>query len=315
VHVGEPYTVLAMPRPFRFAVQGGPFDDPDALRPYARRVEELGYVGLFSSDHLGAVDPFLPLMVASEATSTLRLGPLVINNEFHNPALLARTAATFDALSGGRLVLGLGTGYMRAEHDAASIELRPPGERVTRFAESVAAIRELLDTGTSAFDGRHISLEIDELGVRPAHEPVPILVGGHGRRVVGVAAAYADIFQFTGLHHDPVTGAPNGGGFAVEHVAQRLAWLREAAGDRFEDIELSALVQVTHIGGDAGAVDLAANLGVDTALIDATPFALIGSHDQVVAKLGELRERLGISHIVVRDAEGFAPVVEALAGT
>ena len=150
-----------MPRPFRFAVQGGPFDDPDALRPYARRVEELGYVGLFSSDHLGAVDPFLPLMVAAEATSTLRLGPLVINNEFHNPALLARTAATFDALSGGRLVLGLGTGYMRAEHDAASIELRPPGERVTRFAESVAAIRELLDTGTSAFDGRHISLEID----------------------------------------------------------------------------------------------------------------------------------------------------------
>lgn len=306
-----------MPRPFRFAVQDGPFDDPVALRRYAQRVEELGYEELFSFDHLGAVDPFIPLVVAAEATSTLRLGPLVLNNEFHNPALLARTAATFDALSRGRLVLGLGTGYMRSEHDAASIELRPPAGRVTRFAEAVAAIRELLDTGACSFEGDHITLEVDELGVRPAQAHVPILVGGHGRRVVGVAAANADIFQFTGLHHDAVSGAPSGAGFAIQHVERRLGWLRKAAGERFGDIELSALVQATHVGeGAAGAAaEFASRLGGDATLVEDTPFALIGSLDQVVAKLHELRARIGISHFVVRDPEGFAPVVEALAGT
>jgi probable F420-dependent oxidoreductase len=306
-----------MARPFRFALQDGPFDDPDALRRYARRVEELGYEELFSFDHLGAVDPFIPLVVAADATNTLRLGPLVLNNEFHNPALLARTAATFDAMTGGRLVLGLGTGYMRSEHDAASIELRAPAARVTRFAEAVPAIRELLDTGACSFEGGHVTLAVDDLGVRPAQAHVPILVGGHGRRVVGVAAAHADIFQFTGLHHDAVSGAPSGAGFAIEHVEQRLGWLRSAAGERFGEIELSALVQRTHVGEGAArvAAEFSSRLGADEALVESTPFALIGSLDQVVAKLHGLRERVGISHFVVRDPDGFAPVVAALAGT
>lgn len=306
-----------MSRPFRFAIQGGPFDDPDALREHARHVEELGYEELFTMDHLGAVDPFLPLMVAAEATTMLRLGPLVVNNEFHNPALLARTAATFDALSGGRLVLGLGTGYMRAEHDAASIELRPPGERVTRFGEAVPAIRRLLDTGACSFEGRHVSMSVDDLGVWPSQANVPILVGGHGRRVVGIAAANADIFQFTGLHHDPVTGAPSGSGFPIEHVEQRLAWLRDDAGDRFDAIELSALVQIAHVGSGSEAVgaESAERLGTDIDVVEHTPFALIGSLDRVVDKLQTLRDRLGVNHFVVRDPDGFAPVVEALAGT
>lgn len=306
-----------MPRPFRFAVQDGPFDDPDALRTHARLVEELGYSELFSYDHLGAVDPFLPLAVAAEATTTLGLGPLVLNNEFHNPALLARSAATLDALSGGRLVLGLGTGYMRSEHDAASIELREPGERVARLDEAVRAIRELLDTGACSLEGRHVRLAIEDLGIRPAQDRVPILVGGHGRRVVGVAAARADIFQFTGLVHDPVTGAPSGAGFAIEHVERRLAWLREAAGDRFGHIELSALVQHTHVGGGAAevAAEFASRLGADAELVARTPFALIGSQDEVVDRLQRLRDHLGINHFVVRDVEGFAPVVAELAGS
>ena len=306
-----------MSRPFRFAIQGGPFDDPDALREHARHVEELGYEELFTMDHLGAVDPFLPLVVAAEATTMLRLGPLVVNSEFHNPALLARTAATFDALSGGRLVLGLGTGYMRAEHDAASIELRPPAARVTRFGETVTAIRRLLDTGACSFEGQHVSLSVDDLGVRPSQANVPILIGGHGRRVVGIAAANADIFQFTGLHHDPVTGAPSGSGFPIEHVEQRLAWLRDDAGDRFDAIELSALVQITHVGSgsEAVAAESAERLGTGVDVVEHTPFALIGSLDRVVDKLQRLRDALGINHFVVRDPDGFAPVVEALAGT
>ncbi|MDX2381828.1 MAG: TIGR03621 family F420-dependent LLM class oxidoreductase [Acidimicrobiia bacterium] len=306
-----------MPRPFRFAVQTGPFGEPETLRGYAQRVEELGYDELFSFDHLGAVDPFLPLLVAAEATTTLRFGPLVLNNEFHNPALLARTAATFDALTGGRLVLGLGTGYMRSEHDAASIELRVPGERVTRFAETVPAIRQLLDDGTCTFAGRHVSLRIDDLGVRPVQTHVPILIGGHGRRVVSVAAEHADVFQFTGLVHHPVTGAPSGAGFAIAHVERRRDWLRDAAGGRTDHIELSALVQATHVGEgwEDAAEKFAVAIAADRDVVDETPFALIGSPDSIVDKLHRLRERLGISHFVVRDPEGFAPIVAKLAAT
>ena len=303
------------PRPFRFAIQTGPFDDPVALREFARKVEGLGYAELFSSDHLDSVDPFLPLMVAAEATTTLRFGPLVINNEFHNPAMLARSAATFDRLSQGRLVLGMGTGYMQWEHDPSDIELRGRGPRVTRFEESIDAIRALLDTGATHVNGEHIRLAIDDIGIRPAQAHVPILIGGHGRRVVTIAAAKADIFQFTGLTHDPGSGKPSGGGFAPNAVASRHEWLRDAAGARYDQIELSALVQVTKVGAGAAEVRARASERIQLSSddLDETPFVLIGSVAEVCEKLHRLRERFGIHHIVIRDPDDFAPVVAALA--
>lgn len=307
---------------FRFGIQTGPFGDPGALRRYARKVEDLGYAELFSSDHIDGggldnVDPFLPLLVAAEATSTLRFGPLVLNNEFHNPVLLARTAASFDLLSEGRLILGLGTGYAQAEHDAAGIPLRRPGARVTRFAESVAAIRSLLDDGAIDCAGEHITLSVHGLGVRPAQDRVPILIGGHGRRVVSIAGRAADVFQLTGLGHDPVTGKPSAAGIARPDIAERLRWLRRAAGERFARLELSTLVQRTHVGHGTGAtrVEAATRLGLDPTVVDETPFFLIGSPSQVIEKLQALREEFGIHHVVSRDPDDLAPVVAALAGT
>lgn len=304
-----------MARPFRFGVQMRSFDDVSALREYAQMVEDLGYHELWSFDHIGEPDPFLPLMVAADATTTLRFGPLVINNELHNPVLLARSAATFDVLSGGRLTLGLGTGYAQSEHEAAGIPLRRPGPRVTRFGESVRALRELLDHGHATMDGSEVSIDLDDLGVRPTQSHVPILVGGHGRRVVGLAGELADIYQFTGLTHNLDTGEPSPGGFALADVQLRRDWI--VASDRAEEIEMSALVQVAHLGD--GADEVAAGISERTGLVPeavaATPFMLVGSLDEVVDKLRRQRDELGISHIVIRDAEAFAPVVAALSGT
>lgn len=304
-----------MVRPFRFALQGRNLGDRDSLVPDARQAESLGYDELFSFDHIGTVDPFLPLMVAAEATARLRVGPLVLNNEFHHPALLARTAATLDRLTGGRLVLGLGTGYTQSEHDAIGLLLREPGARVTRFEESVIALRSLLDTGAAHIDGEHHHLAIDDLGVRPIQEHVPLLIGGHGKRVVGIAARHADIFQFTGLTQGE-GGQPATGGFAIEDVRQRSRWLEEAAGDRLAQIEKSALVQLVDIGPDADdqIAATAERFEIATDQVADTPFVLIGSVEQVVDKLERLRDNVGISHYVIRDAEGFAPVVAALAG-
>jgi probable F420-dependent oxidoreductase len=309
-------------RPFRFGVQGGPFTDPSALREHARNVEALGYDELFSSDHIGVFDspgamyrgdPFLPLLVAAEATTTLRFGPLVLNNEFHVPSLIARTASTFDRLSTGRLVLGMGTGYATAEHDAIGRPIRPPGDRVSRFEESLTIITSLLDTGSVDVEGDHESARFNEIGLRPTQFHVPLLIGGHGQRMVHIAARFADIFQFTGLGHDRVTGTPNASGFALANVAERAAWLTDACGDR--DIERSLLVQFTSVGNGApDPAQVASQFDLDVVSAEHTPFALSGSLDQVVDKLERLREVLGVSHVVVRDPDGFAPVVDALRG-
>jgi probable F420-dependent oxidoreductase len=310
-------------RPFRFAVQGGPFDDPAALGEHARQVESLGYDELYTYDHIGRapgalydakIDPFLPLVVAAGATERLRFGPLVLNNEFHRPALLARTAATFDRMSRGRLVLGLGTGYSQPEHEWIGSPIRPVGPRVTRFGESLTILRSLLDTGAIDHDGQHESAHFHDIGIRPVQAHVPFLIGGHGRRVVGLAGRFADIFQFTGLTHGP-DGTPSGGGFALDQVAERAQWLSQAAGDRDDEIERSALVQFTSVGPDPPTgSDLAERFKHPADVVEHTPFALFGSLEQVVDKIERLRQQLAITHFVVRDPEGFAPVVEALAG-
>lgn len=307
--------LMPVTRPFRFAIQAQELGDRAGIAALARRAEALGYEELYSYDHVGSVDPFTPLVVAAEATTTLRVGPLVLNNEFHHPALLARTAASVDRLTGGRLVLGIGTGYMQSEHDAIGLELRRPGLRVERLAESLTALRSLLDDGAVTMHGAHHRLAVEDLGVRPIQAHVPILVGGHGPNVVSVAGQLADIFQFTGLTHGP-GGVPEPGGFDIEAVALRAQWLADAAGERNVDIERSVLVQATYVGDGADhALDRASErLGVDRDFVAASPFLLFGSTEQVIEELESRRARLGISHVVVRDVEGFQPVVAALAG-
>ncbi len=302
------------PHPFRFAVQGGPFRDAAALAEHARHVEALGYDELYSADHIGGIDPFVPLVVAATATERLRVGPLVINNELHHPALLARTAASVDLLSEGRLVLGMGSGYDEHEHESIGSPIRPPGPRVTRLDESLTALRLLLDTGAAHVDGEHVQIAIDDLGVRPAADRVPFLIGGHGRRMVGLAARHAQIFQFTGLVHGE-GGQPTGAGFGIEHVEQRATWLAADAGERLGEIERSALVQVVSIDGSGPSVEeTAERLGAPPDVVAETPFVLIGSVDEVADKLMALRERVGISHYVIREPDVFAPVVALLAG-
>ena len=304
-----------MVRPFRFGLQARELSDASATRAAAQEAEQLGYVQFLSFDHIGAVDPFVPLLVAAGAAPRLAVGPLVLNNELHHPVLLARTVASADRFTDGRIVLGVGTGYMASEHDAIGAPLRDPAARVRRLAESISVLRALLDDGPVSFDGEFHHVALDELGVRPVQPHVPFLIGGHGPAVVRLAARQADIFQFTGLTHGD-GGVPSPGGFDIARIRQRAAWLAEAAGERDHEIERSALVQVTHVGtgADEQISALADRFEVDRELIDTTPFVLMGSVEQVIDKVERIRADVGISHFVVRDAAGFVPVVAALAG-
>jgi probable F420-dependent oxidoreductase len=300
--------------PFRFAVQTRAWADPDETVVVARHVESLGYDELYSFDHVGTVDPFLPLLTAVAATERIKVGPLVLNNELHHPALLARAAATLDRHAGGRLVLGLGTGYAADEHRAIGVELRPPGLRVSRFAECVQILRDLLDTGASHRTGDHHVVAIDDLGIRPVQTRVPFLIGGFGRRVLGIAARHAEIVQFTGLSDRP-DGTMEVTGFGLDAVAQRAAWLSEVAGERDRELERSALVQFVHVGADGPSVDeLAARFGIDPATIPDSPFVWSGTEQAIIDKLERVRALTGINHYVVRDIDPVAPLVAALAG-
>lgn len=300
-------------RPFRFGFQETASSDPDGIRAAATTAEKVGCDEYWSSDHIGAADPYLPLQFAADATTTLRVGPLTLNNEFHHPAMIARTIATLDRLSSGRAILGLGTGFAQHEHDATAIPLRPPGERVSRFGETLEVVRALLDTGSCTFAGEHHQIAIDDLGVRPVQSRVPFLVGGNGPRVIGLGARHADIFQFTGLTFPP-EGRPDTAGMRLDEVRKKRDRFEAAAGDRLDDVELSALVQRAVVGDDtAAAVDeITERTGLAGDDLAECPFFLIGSVAELVDKLGRLRDELGISHYVIRDAEAMAPVIAQL---
>lgn len=300
-------------RPCRFAFQETASADPDGIRASATAAESLGYDEYWSSDHVGAADPYLPLQFAADATTTLRVGPLTLNNEFHHPVMIARSIATLDRLTGGRAVLGLGTGYAQDEHDATAIPLRPAGDRVTRFGETLEVVRALLDDGSCSFEGAHHHIEIDDLGIRPVQAHVPILVGGNGRRVVGLAGRHADIFQYTGLTF-PAEGRPDTSSMRLSELVKRHEWLAESAGDRLDSIERSALVQRTYVGADPGGsiAEVAERTGLAADDVAESPFFLLGSVEQLVDKIGRLRDLLGITHYVIRDTGAIAPVVEAL---
>lgn len=304
-----------MAHPFRFSYQSLRVTSRAEWQELARTVEGLGFSTLHSADHVGAPDPWLPLLSAAEATTSLRVGPLVMNLALHHPALLARSAATLDLVTGGRLELGLGTGWAQPEHDATGIPLGSPAERVDRFEAALQVALSLLTTGSSSSVGPVVA-DIAALGVTPVQRPhPPVLVGAHGRRMIRLAARHAQVVQLTGLVPTELGGiAP--GGFARADIAQRVAWLRADAGNRWDELELSALVQVTTVTDDPGPVlaEVASSVGLPPEIVDESPFVLVGPVGRIVDKLERLRDELGISYVTVRALHDFAPVIEALAG-
>lgn len=295
-----------MPRPFRFGINMVTLDEGRSWRQKCRRAEELGYDVLLVPDHLGMPAPFPALIAAAEATERPRVGTFVLNAGFWNPALLAREVASVDALTGGRLELGLGTGYVRAEHESAGLPWGSPGQRVDHLTRTVEELDRLLA------DSGHVP--------QPAQRPrPPLLIGGNGPRMLRLAARHAEIAAFTGGRQAP--GKPEGvlELLPPDELAVSVARYREFAAGRPEPAELNILVQQVLPTDDrrAKAREIAA-LGIgltEDEVLDA-PTLLIGTPAQMADQLRERRERFGFSYITVLDGfmDAFAPVVEALKG-
>jgi probable F420-dependent oxidoreductase len=306
--------------PFRFGVQLSRAASGRAWRDVARTIEGLGYSTLFIPDHFeDQFGPLVALTVAAEATSTLRVGSLVFGNDYRHPVVLAKEIATLDLVSEGRVEFGLGAGWMRADYEQAGITEDAAGVRISRMAESLAVMKSLWSDGTATFEGEHYRITRAVGAPEPHQRPYPrIIIGGGGRRVLGIAAREADIVGV-----NPSLAAGHIGSEVLEtttaeYYHQRLAWIREAAGDRFERLELQVLTFLVQVVPDRDeAIErLAGLLAVTPEQVAGSPIALVGTTDQIIETLRQRRELYGFSYIVVHEAEmeAFAPVVAVLSG-
>ena len=306
-------------RPFRFGVQGrttGPREDWLAA---VRRAEAHGYASWMVLDHfVRGLDPIAALAAAAVATSRLRLAGFVFANDFRHPAVLAKAAASIDVLSDGRLELGIGAGWLREEYEQAGIPFDPPGVRIERMTEALRLIKRLFAEDPVTFAGHHYAVRGLTLPPKPVQLPhPPIIVGGGSRRILSVAAREADIVGVTTRAHPD--GSKDTADMTAAATARKLGWIREAAGERFADLELNIICPTVVVTDDRrGAAErLASDFGVTPEeLLDAPP-ALIGTVDEIVETLRERRERYGFSYVVVLETamDDFAPVVARLAGT
>jgi probable F420-dependent oxidoreductase len=306
---------------FRFALQVSNAASPTAWRELARKAEDLGYSTLYMPDHLGDQwAPLVALTVAAEATSTLRVGTLVLDNDFRHPVILAREAATLDLLTDGRFELGLGAGWMRADYEQSGIPMNPASVRIERLAESIEIMRSLWSTGRAEFSGAHYTVQ-DVSGMPSPKTPggPPLVIGGGSRRILTLAGRYADTVSFVPSLAAGSFGPEVAAESVVEKYRDRVQWAREAAGERASKLELqcwTATVQVVP-NGDEIIENLAPVFDLTPAQLRAAPVALIGTVKEIIEILHERRETFGFSYIVVHQSEmeALVPVIAELAGT
>jgi probable F420-dependent oxidoreductase len=293
------------------------------FREKAREAEALGYSTLFVPDHFidHPLAPMPAMAAAAAVTDTLRVGSLVLGNDYKHPVVLAREAATIDLLSDGRLELGLGAGWMTADYERAGLELDRPGVRIDRLEESVAIVKGLMADGPFTFRGEHYSVTDLDGHPKPVQRPhPPFIIGGGAPKILGVAAREAAIVG---------VNANLRGGVAISEDAARsmtgaatdekIARLREAAGSRFDDLEIQSFVGFTNFTDDRAALAemMAGAFGVSPDEALETPVVLAGTLEQMIDDVQARRERWLMSYVVVGVdvMEQFAPAVAKLAGT
>jgi probable F420-dependent oxidoreductase len=305
-------------RKFRFGVLVSRAENAAEWRELARKVEGLGYSTLLVADHFGRqLAPLPALVAAATVTTELRVGTFVLDNDFRHPAATAKEAATVDVLTDGRLELGIGAGWYRADYAKTGMTFEAAGTRVGKLEEAIQIIKALFEGDEVDFDGRYYQLEGLEGQPQPVQRPrPPIMIGASGRRMLRLAAREADILNFPDR---PSVGVSTAGNPALGlTMAQQMEIVRAAAGPRYAALELSSL-SIPRLTDDiAGVMDQLASLMQTTPeVVEAMPGALVGSRQAIVDKLQANRERWDISYPVIPGGaiDTMAPIVAELTGT
>ncbi|MHB8243767.1 MAG: TIGR03621 family F420-dependent LLM class oxidoreductase [Acidimicrobiales bacterium] len=308
-------------RPFRFGMQLSRASSMKAWRETARKVEDLGYSTLFIPDHLDdQYGPLVALTAAAEATTTLRVGSLVFDNDYRHPLVLAKECATLDLACEGRLEVGLGAGWMQTDYDESGIGYDVPSVRVARLEEGVKVLKALWGSERVDFEGEHYHLKAAHGLPRP-YTPggPPVLIGGGSRRVLRIAVEHAQIIGINPSLRSGNVGPETIATTTPAHYAERVGWVREFAGERLDELEIQSLVFLAKIGRPQAevAAEMSQLVGFPPEEIAASPIALLGTEDEIVETLERRRQESSFSYWVLHEAEidTFAPVVARLAGS
>ena len=310
-----------MAKPFRFGVQLPKEPSAAAWRDIARKIEDLGYSTLFMPDHFGdELAPMPAIAMAAAHTTTLRIGSLVFDNDYKHPAILAKEAATIDFLSDGRLEFGLGAGWMRTDYDMLGLPYDSPAVRVDRFEEALHVVKQCFTGEQFTYHGEHYRITDYTSHPKPVQPGgPPLLIGGGGKRVLSIAAREADIVGINPNLRAGAIGADSVLDSMKEQTDRKVAWVREAAGDRIDDIEIQMRFFVTSVRENRMelAEQLAPAFGVSPAEALESAAACVGTVDEIIEQLHRRREEWGVSYIVVGgdNVDEFAPIVAKLAGT
>lgn len=303
--------------PFRFGLQAhAPLAGLDWLDS-ARKVEDQGYGTLFMPDHFTEQwGPIASLSAAAAVTTTLKVGALVFGNDYRHPVTLAKEMASIDRISGGRLEMGLGAGWMRTDYDQAGMSYDRPGLRIERMVESLEIIKRCWSDGPVDFEGEHYTITGYD-GLPKPEGDIPILIGGGGPRMLGVAAEHADIVGITANLKAGEIGPDAIADSTPEAYDAKLSRVRQVAGDRPR--EYSSLTFATIVTDDrAGQIEgLSQMFGMPAEVLADSPAVLVGDVDEICDALVERRERWGFNYIVVQDGtdDRFSEVVARLTGT
>jgi probable F420-dependent oxidoreductase len=311
-------------KPFRFGVISYNVKTRDEWKAKALRAEELGYSTLLVPDHLGEqLSPFLAMLSAAEATSSLRVGSYVVDNDFRHPAMLAKEAATkeaatLDILSQGRFELGIGAGWQHEEYEQIGISFEVGRIRVDRLEESIHILKGLFAEKPYTFAGQYYRINNLNGYPKPYQKPhPPILLGGGSKRILSIAAREANIVSLA------AKVLPDGSKLDTQDISsaatkQKLSWIRQAAGDRFDALELNAIIFFSTVTEQRQQIiqQIAQGSQVSEELISDSPHCLIGTVDHICENIQRRREEFGISYISIFESsmEAFAPVVARLTG-
>ena len=320
--VSDTMCVVMPIRPFRFGIQAHRAAGRAEWVDLARRVEDNGYSMLGMPDHFDdQLAPVPALQCAADATSTLRLGALVYDNDYKHPIVLAKELATMDVLSDGRVQIGIGAGWTASDYEQSGIPFDPPGVRISRLIEAVSVIRSALAGETFSFTGDHYKIANYTGTPHPVQDRMPLLIGGGGPRVLRYAAREADI---VGINATLTSGAIDHSTFdsmTAGAVDEKVAVVHDAAvaAGRLDALEMNvrAFVVVVTDDPDAAIEGIADFTGASKEMIAASPFVLVGPPSKLTEDLLARRERWGFSFVILgqNDIESFAPVVAALAGS
>lgn len=310
-----------MTKPFRFAVQTSASPDGKAWRAKARMIEDLGYSTLFIPDHFGDQwGPIVAMTIAAECTERLIVGSLVFDNDYRHPVVLAKEMATLDLATEGRVEFGIGAGWLKSDYDESGMVYDPPGVRIDRMVEGLDVMRQLWRDGAANLKGEHYTIVNGQGQPRPhtAGGP-PVIIGGGGKRVLSIAAREADIIGINPNLRSGYVGPEVAQSARGERYRERLQWIRDAAGARFDDLELLCLTFMVQFTDDSNAAyeNLAPLFGLTPDEAREVPIALAGTAKEMADVLRARREEYGFSYVVVHEGEmeQFAAVVEELAGT